>query len=57
LEEEDKGFFEKQGLRIISAKSFWDVAGAALEGHPSREDAIRKLVQNAKSYRHVDEKS
>ncbi|MGI0092214.1 MAG: S16 family serine protease [Nitrososphaerales archaeon] len=46
LEDEDKRFFEKQGLRIIAAKDFWDVATAALETHPSGAEARAKLLDS-----------
>ena len=49
LEDEDKSFFEKQGLKIIPAKNFWDVAKAALETHPSKEEAISQLFESAKT--------
>ena len=44
LADEDKTFFEKQGLEVVPAKDFWDVARAALESHPTRQQALDKLA-------------
>jgi SpoVK/Ycf46/Vps4 family AAA+-type ATPase len=43
LNQEDTEFFQKQGLKIIPARNFWEVAREALESHPDRERAIQLL--------------
>ncbi|HYB03825.1 MAG TPA: S16 family serine protease, partial [Nitrososphaerales archaeon] len=45
---EDRAFFEKQGLKIVSARNFWDVAKIALVTHPEKEEAIKRLKEQAK---------
>src|SRR6202035_2397130 len=40
---EDRAFFEKQGLKIVPAADFWEVARIALVSHPGKEQAIKKL--------------
>ena len=47
---EDRGFFEKQGLKIVPARDFWDVAKIALVTHPEKEEAIKKLKEQAAKY-------
>lgn len=47
---EDKAFFEKQGLKIVSAKNFWDVAKIALVSHPEKDVAIRRLKEQAAKF-------
>ncbi len=47
---EDRAFFEKQGLKIVSAKNFWDVAKIALVTHPDREVAIQRLKEQAAKF-------
>jgi len=47
---EDKAFFEKQGLKIVSARDFWDVAKIALVSHPEKDQAIRKLKEQAAKF-------
>ena len=45
IADEDRKFFERQGLEVVPARSFWDVAKVALESHPYREQAREKLVR------------
>lgn len=45
IADEDRKFFERQGLEVVPARSFWDVAKVALESHPYREQALEKLVR------------
>jgi SpoVK/Ycf46/Vps4 family AAA+-type ATPase len=47
---EDRAFFEKQGLKIVSARNFWDVAKIALVTHPEREEAIKRLKEQAAKF-------
>lgn len=47
LADEDREFFDRQGLEVIPARSFWDVAKVALESHPSREQALEKLFSTS----------
>ena len=47
---EDKAFFEKQGLKIVPARDFWDVAKIALVSHPEKDAAIRKLKEQAAKF-------
>jgi SpoVK/Ycf46/Vps4 family AAA+-type ATPase len=47
---EDRGFFEKQGLKIVPAKNFWDVAKIALVTHPERDIAIDRLKERAAKF-------
>ncbi len=47
---EDRGFFEKQGLKIVAAGNFWDVAKIALVSHPEKADAIRRLKEQAAKF-------
>lgn len=42
---EDRAFFERQGLKIVPARNFWDVAKIALSSHPGEEQAIGKLKE------------
>ncbi|HZW58073.1 MAG TPA: AAA family ATPase [Nitrososphaerales archaeon] len=49
--EEDRLFFERQGLKIISGKDFWDVAKAALASHPEKNEAISKLISRSDEYK------
>jgi SpoVK/Ycf46/Vps4 family AAA+-type ATPase len=46
LDSEDKDFFEGRGLKIVPAKSFWDVAREALDGHPNKETALGLLRES-----------
>jgi predicted ATP-dependent protease len=50
LAEEDLMFFGNQGLKIVAAKDFWDVAKTALASHPTRVEAIGKLKQSADEF-------
>jgi SpoVK/Ycf46/Vps4 family AAA+-type ATPase len=50
LEEEDLQFFRKEGLNIVSARNFWNVAQTALSSHPSRDEAIFKLKKSAAEF-------
>jgi hypothetical protein len=52
VSEEDKAFFEKQGLKIVPARDFWDVAKIALVSHPEKADAIRRLKEHAGKFLH-----
>src|ERR1700730_8827394 len=47
VSDEDRAFFEKQGLKIVPARDFWDVAKIALVSHPEKAEAIRKLKERA----------
>ncbi|HYB04859.1 MAG TPA: hypothetical protein VED17_10370, partial [Nitrososphaerales archaeon] len=47
---EDRAFFEKQGLKIVSARNFWDVAKIALVTHPEKEEAIKRLKEQAAKF-------
>jgi SpoVK/Ycf46/Vps4 family AAA+-type ATPase len=49
LAEEDRLFFTQQGLNIVPAKDFWDVAKTALASHPTKEEAISKLKKSVES--------
>ncbi len=46
---EDKAFFERQGLKIVPAKNFWDVAKIALASHPDEAQAIGKLKERSEA--------
>lgn len=50
---EDRSFFEKQGLKIVPAKNFWDVAKIALVAHPEKDDAVRKLKDQSAKFLEV----
>ncbi len=39
----------KQGLKIVPAETFWDVAKAALETHPDEQEAVAKLRESAQA--------
>jgi len=47
---EDRAFFEKQGLKIVPAKDFWDVAKIALVTHPEKDGAIRRLKEQSAKF-------
>ena len=47
VSDEDRDFFEKQGLKIVPARDFWDVAKIALVSHPEKAEAIKKLKEHA----------
>lgn len=51
LADEDRNFFEKQGLDVVPARDFWDVARVALASHPTREQALARLASAANSRR------
>ena len=51
LADEDLAFFKTQGLRIIPALNFWDVARTALESHPTKEQALEKLKETVEEFR------
>jgi SpoVK/Ycf46/Vps4 family AAA+-type ATPase len=57
ISQEDKEFFEKQGLKIIGASNFWDVAREALAGHPEKETAIRYLAAKRDPMTSMDPKN
>jgi SpoVK/Ycf46/Vps4 family AAA+-type ATPase len=49
VSDEDRRFFERQGLSIVGAMDFWDIARVAIESHPDKESAIRLLIDRATS--------
>jgi SpoVK/Ycf46/Vps4 family AAA+-type ATPase len=51
LAEEDRTFFTQQGLKIVPARDFWDVARNALASHPTKEEAISKLKASVDEFR------
>ena len=51
---EDKSFFEKQGLKIVPAKDFWDVARIALVSHPEKVEAITRIKAQAGKFSRRD---
>jgi SpoVK/Ycf46/Vps4 family AAA+-type ATPase len=51
LAEEDRSFFNQQGLDIVPAKNFWDVAKNAIASHPTKDEAISKLRASVEEFR------
>jgi SpoVK/Ycf46/Vps4 family AAA+-type ATPase len=50
LAEEDRAFFTQQGLNIVPASDFWDVAKNALASHPKKEEAISRLKSSVEMF-------
>jgi len=46
LSQSDKDFFQRSGLNVIPAESFWDVTRYALDNNPSREKILVLLEGN-----------
>jgi SpoVK/Ycf46/Vps4 family AAA+-type ATPase len=55
LAEEDRSFFNQQGLKIVPAKDFWDVASNALASHPTKDEAISRLKASVAEFRKKNE--
>jgi SpoVK/Ycf46/Vps4 family AAA+-type ATPase len=47
LDEDDRAFFNRRGLKIVPARDFWEVASIALVSHRSKEEAVERLKSQA----------
>jgi SpoVK/Ycf46/Vps4 family AAA+-type ATPase len=51
INEDDKNFFERHGLKVVPARDFWQVAEIALASHRPREEALKRMLVLVQEFR------